>query len=176
MCDQSPGAGSETAEHVGLFSKDTIQKVNGHIINYRAIKLEIPTDGIIEHGYQVIALGQSSDETIIVGNINISEFHLEVAWLSNLFVHPEYREHGIARNLICKSVEICQDEKRQSISLTVDKKINIISWYERLGFIKSFEYEKNFMMTYALFHKGSRVQQDAFLFYGHKPRFDKIGK
>jgi ribosomal protein S18 acetylase RimI-like enzyme len=40
-------------------------------------------------------------------------------WISRVFVHPDYRRRGVAKELLSWAITICQQKQRAFVSLTV---------------------------------------------------------
>ncbi|PSU35597.1 GNAT family N-acetyltransferase [Photobacterium lutimaris] len=70
----------------------------------------------------------------IVGTILVKEF-----WnLSNLFVAPQFHRQGIARQLVAKALEVCEERSpKQSVQLNASK--YAVNFYQKLGFIPNGE-------------------------------------
>ncbi|KAL1914517.1 uncharacterized protein VTP21DRAFT_8231 [Calcarisporiella thermophila] len=85
----------------------------------------------------------SSEDELIVGTVDI-EFNEEypgAGLLGCLAVDPEFQSHGIGSRLVSHAMHFAKEQLKLSkmVIWVVDKRSDIIGWYERLGFKKTME-------------------------------------
>lgn len=73
------------------------------------------------------------------------------AFVWDLYVHPDYRRKGIAKQLMQRALEVAKEQGFATATLVwtlLDSKREIARWYASLGFV-----EKELSHTYALMVK-----------------------
>jgi ribosomal protein S18 acetylase RimI-like enzyme len=86
-----------------------------------------------------------TDNKKIVGTIGLKVLSLTEGKMKALRVHPAYRRHGIAKNLVAILEKYCLDNNFTKITLGVGAdpdSVPAVKLYEKLGY--KFLYEKSF--------------------------------
>ncbi len=96
---------------------------------------------LIEKGYVCLAV----DNDAIVGMVGFyaNNFDTKVAYISVVSVSNEYQRRGIAKELLCRALDICNENGMKTCVLYTHKTNNgAIAMYKKLGFVMENDAER----------------------------------